>query len=228
MRSNKVKSQNQKVMVGGYCGIIAGLCFLFGMLVYVCFLMEYRFGDINEPFASQVRTMAEHALLLYGWYFIIYIVFGLALLGFQIGIQPYLKVGGLQQACAVLGYLWVGLTLTTGMLANVGNTMILQVVSFDSSSAMYLWYALQMLIDGLGGGHEIVGGVWMLTLGAALISFNIYGLGLKVLAFIIGSIGVLSSAPGLSMLGGAFGLGCIVWFLIIGALMIKHTSKRYA
>lgn len=228
MRSNFMNKRNLTTMFGGYCGVVAGLCFLFGMLLYFYMLMDHRFGDIREPFEYQVRFMEDNALLIYGWYFIIYIVFGLALLGFQIGILPRLRAGGLRQAGVVLGYLWVGLTISTGMLANVGNTMVLQLVSVDSKAAMFLWHTLQMVINGFGGGNELVGGVWMIILGATMKPFGVFDNSLKVWGVAVGLIGVLSSVPGWTMLGGIFGMGCIIWFVITGGLMIKHTGINNA
>lgn len=218
-------TKEQKVAVGGYCSTIAGLCFLFGIGVYVRFFLDHQYGDISAPFDSQLRVLSEHSLLLNAWYFIIYIVFGLALLGFQIGVEPLQKTGGVRQASAVLGYFWMALTIATGMLANVAGPMVVQLASHDREAASFLWYAMQMVIEGIGGGNELVGGLWMITLALTLRGVSAFEQGLRVLAFAVGMMGVLSCAPSLVELGGIFGVGCIIWFLAMGIRMIRFRGR---
>lgn len=215
-------------LLTGTTSWIAGLSFLVGMIVYVALLSYVSYGDTAQAVLPQLEFIASYSTLLYVWYFVIYILFGLALIGFQISIKTHLVTDFFRSFALILGYLWAGITIVTGMLANVGTHMILELMGQHQELAISQWYNLQMLINGMGGGNEIVGGLWLIAMGLSLnIHCSLTPL-LRSIALVFGCVGVLTAAPMLEYLGGIFGVGCMLWFFVMGSYKLVKYKREIA
>jgi hypothetical protein len=84
-----------------------------------------------------------------------------------------------------------------------------------------VWTAIGAIQDGLGGGVEIVGGVWVLLISIASLRSSALPRALSYLGFMIGAAGILTVVPSLAELGTVFGLGQIIWFAGLGIIMIR-------
>jgi hypothetical protein len=84
---------------------------------------------------------------------------------------------------------------------------------------------------GLGGGNEIVGGVWVLLVGWAALRAGELPRALNYLGVVIGVSGILTVVPvsrvlgAVEMLGLVFGLGFIVWFVWLGIIMLRNGAS---
>jgi len=221
----EILRKSQSHLLAGSASVVAGLSFLVGLVVYFSVFVSASYGDMTHDVLTQLNLMSSHSTLMYVWYFVIYIVFGVALIALQVGIKPYLEAGVLSSIALIFGYLWSGLTITCGMLANVGTYMILQLMPHQQDIAISLWYTLQMLLNGIGGGNELVGGVWLAMLGLSLANDCTINRWLKWVAVIFGCFGVLTSVPMLTELGGVFGLGSMIWFLVMGRYQLDLYKK---
>lgn len=207
-------------LLAGTASVMAGMCFLFGMIVYITVFSFGSYGDIGKSIAPQLTLMSTYSALMYLWYFVIYIVFGVALMVFQIAIKPHLQTGWFASIALVFGYFWSGLTIASGMLANIGTHMVLELMGVSQELAISLWYTLQMLINGIGGGNELVGGIWLLLLGLSYKADLIIERWLRVVAIVFGGIGLFTAVPILTDLGEIFGIGSMVWFLVMGCYQL--------
>jgi hypothetical protein len=114
------------------------------------------------------------------------------------------------------------LVIASGMIASVGLTAVEKIHENQPQEAASLWSTLGVGQNGLGGGVEVVGGVWVL-----LISLWSWRSGimmptwLNVIGLIVGSAGILTLVPSLSSLGAVFGLTQIVWFIGLGAVLLQ-------
>jgi len=81
----------------------------------------------------------------------------------------------------------------------------------------------------LGGGNEIVGGLWVLLLSIAGLKGSHFSRALNYLGIFIGLVGVATIYPA-DLLTEIFGLGQIIWFAWIGfaMLMIASDGNRSA
>lgn len=215
-------------LLAGTASVIAGMCFLFGMIVYIAVFSFDSYGDIGKSITPQLTLISTHSALMYLWYFVIYIVFGVALIVFQIAIKPYLQMGWFASMALVFGYLWSGLTIASGMLANIGTHMVLELMGVNQELAISLWYTLQMLINGIGGGNELVGGIWLLLLGLSYKADLIIERWLSVVAIVFGSVGLFTAVPIFTDLGEFFGIGSMVWFFVMGCYQLERYRKEKA
>jgi hypothetical protein len=109
----------------------------------------------------------------------------------------------------------------SGMVANVGLEAVVDLHGNDPAASAALWTAVSTVTDGLGGGNEIVGGLWVALLSWAALRFGGLPKALAYFGLLIGVAGLVTVVPGLSSLGIVFGLGCIGWFLWLGVEQLR-------
>ena len=82
------------------------------------------------------------------------------------------------------------------------------------------------MVVGLGGGNEIVGGLWVLLVRWAALRAGELPRLLNDLGLVLGVAGILHTAvPALETLGAVFGLGLIVWFVWLGIVMLRSNPS---
>jgi hypothetical protein len=82
--------------------------------------------------------------------------------------------------------------------------------------------ALDPVIEGLGGGTEIVGGLWTLLISWAALRSGGLPRSLNNAGLVVGMAGILSAVPALGEAAVmVLGLGQIVWFAWLGLAMLR-------
>lgn len=161
------------------------------------------------------------------WTLFIYVVFGIALVVLAVALHDRLGVRSpaLAQVATAFGLIWAGLVIASGMVASVGLETVDALYAKDSAQAASAWVVIGALQDGLGGGVEIVGGLWVLLISSAALQGRQLPKALNYLGIAIGIAGVLTLVPPLAELGAVFGLGQIIWFAWLGLLMLREVRQ---
>jgi hypothetical protein len=161
-------------------------------------------------------------MLFQVWNLVIYVVFGIALVVLTTVLHRVLdRPGSIWMSIASpFGFIWAGLVIASGMIASVGLTAVAEGYASNPEQAAQLWSTLGVIQNGLGGGVEVVGGVWVLLISLWSLRRRI-GLPawLNAIGLIVGTAGSLTIVPALSGLGAIFGLTQIVWFLGLGFVL---------
>lgn len=206
---------------GAIGGLIAAATFLFGIALFVSSLSDYTTDDATA--AESVDFLVGHQTTLFVWYLVIFLVFGVAILplaralrGRLVDVSPQLA-----DIAAVFAYIWAGLMFATGMISNIGITAVADLDKTDPGAAEHLWSAINTVTDGLGGGNELVGGMWILLISLAAWGTGRLPTGLNVLGIISAVAGLVTLIPGLSDVGMIFGLGSIAWFAWTGIVLLR-------
>ncbi len=110
------------------------------------------------------------------------------------------------------------------MVATIGLETVATLYSKDVAQAATAWVAIGAIQNGLGGGVEIVGGIWVLLISAASLQ-SAFPKTLSYFGFIVGLAGVLTLVPSLGELGAVFGLGQIGWFVWIGIFLLRRVDS---
>jgi hypothetical protein len=150
-----------------------------------------------------------------------------------LALQDRLRAGAsaMAQIATVFGFIWAGLVIASGMVANVGIATVADLFRSDPVQAGSTWLAIEAVQLGLGGGNEIVGGVWVLLVGWAALRAGELPRALNYLGVVIGVSGILTVVPvfrvlgAVEMLGLVFGLGFIVWFVWLGIIMLRNGTS---
>lgn len=214
--------------VGGIGALVAAGTFLFGIVFFVTLLTDYTTG--NPTPAESVAFLVDNQAALYIWNVVIFIVFGLALVPLVLVLRDYLKPAspGLAQAAGAFGLIWAGLVLAAGMVTNIAISTVADLHDTDPAAAEPVWSALDSVQNGLGGGNEIAGGVWVLLVSWAALKTAVLPRALNYLGLIAGAAGLVTIIPGLEDVGAVFGLGLIVWFAWVGVILLKETTPSPA
>ncbi len=214
--------------VGGVAALVEAGTFIVGIVMFVTLLADYTTG--NPTPAESVAFLVENQAALYVWNAIIFIVFGLALVPVVLALHERLKAKtpALAQASTAFGLIWVGLVLAAGMVTNIGIGTVADLEGTDPDRAATVWAALDSVQNGLGGGNEIAGGVWVLLVSIAALRSAVLPSALNYLGIVSGAAGLVTIVPPLEAVGAVFGLGLIVWFAWLGLLLLREFNVSMA
>ena len=209
---------------GAIGALIAAATFIFGIALFVTSLSDYT--EVDATVAESVDFLVSHQSTLFAWYFVIFLVFGVAIIPLARALHRRLADVSpeLADIGAVFAYIWAGLMFATGMTSNIGITAVADLNETDPAAAEALWSSISTVTDGLGGGNELVGGMWILLVSLAAWGTKRLPKGLNVLGIISASAGLITLVPGLSDVGMIFGLGSIAWFAWTGIVLLRHPS----
>ena len=104
----------------------------------------------------------------------------------------------------------------------LGAGVVVDLFSKDPAQATTVWVAIDSVLSGLGGGNEIVGGLWVLLLSWAALRSGKLPKVLNYLGVLVGLAGILTVVPAFELLMDVFGLGQIVWFAWLGIVMLRN------
>jgi hypothetical protein len=220
---------NNLQKLGGVAALITAATFIagFGLLFTLLVPAGYFAAEVDP--LQNVAFLADNQAIMYIWYLIIYVIFGLFLVVLSLALYERLQAGSptMAQIATAFGLIWAGLVIASGMVANVGAGVVVDLYGPDPAQAASVWLAVNAVVVGLGGGNEIVGGVWLLLISGAAWQARMLGKALNYLGMIVGTAGILTTVlPTLEALGAVFGLGSIVWFIWVGITMLKgHPAK---
>ncbi len=176
---------------------------------------------------EKMTYLAEHQLLFSCVYFVIYVVFGVLLAVLGVGLNEKLQTNNaLVKIGSVFGFVWVVLVIASGMLANIGLNHALSLMEINSEKAFELWRIVSVLVESLGGGNELVGGLWVLLISIAALQAKVFSKGLNYLGLVVGTAGIATVYPE-QLFTEIFGVTQIIWFSWLGLVMFSqsHASK---
>jgi len=211
---------------GAIGGLTAAATFVFGIVLFVTSLSDY----IDASPSESVEFLVGHQSTLFVWYFVIFLVFGVAIIPLARVLHRRLADASPQLAdlSAVFAYIWAGLMFATGMISNIGITAVADLHETDPEAAEALWSSIDTVTDGLGGGNELVGAMWILLVSLAARATERLPKGLNMLGVVSASAGLITLVPGLSDVGMIFGLGSIAWFAWAGIVLLRDPETATA
>lgn len=212
---------------GGLAALFEAAAFILGFWVFLVILGPARYGAADIAPGRHVAFLVANRDLLTAWNLVIYIAFGAALVVLALALHDRLRSAAPALAAigAAFGLIWAGLVIACGMVANIGITVIAGLAVADPVAAAATWLSYKIVIGGLGGGNEIVGGLWILLVGLAAWRARALPRLLAGLAMVVGAAGLLTTIPALAELGSVFGLGLILWFGWAGAILLRGPRR---
>ncbi len=208
--------------IGGFCAILEALIYISAFIIYGGVLV---YPEANASAIEELNFLSDNYTLLSIANIISYVVFGILLAGLVLAIHHRLKkhAPNFSKLTFIFGVIWVGLVIASGMITNIGLTSVLKTGITDPEAAMQIWSSISIVSEGLGGGNEIVGGIWVLFISIIALRGKVFSKPLIFLGIFVGVAGILTVYP-LDLFTEIFGIGQIFWFLWIGITMMrKHT-----
>jgi hypothetical protein len=126
---------------------------------------------------------------------------------------------------SVFGLIWSGVIISTGMIINIAYATVGNLQGTDPEMASTVWTTLDAVTNGLGGGNEVLGGVWVLGISIVALHERLFARWVNYLGVVMGVAGLATVVPPLEDVGAVFGLGLIVWFIAVGINLIKDRGR---
>ena len=212
--------------MGGVAALIMAATFVVGMVLLLAVFEPAGYGSLDVDPGQNAAFLADNQSIMYIWNLVIYVLFGVFLVVLALALAERLKAGSpaMVRTATAFGLIWAGLMFASGMVANIGAGLIGDIIGSNPAQAASVWLARQFVIDGLGGGNEIVGGLWILLASWAALRAGGLPKALNYLGVVVSVAGLLTAIPPLGELGIIFGLGSIVWFVWLGIVMLRSSS----
>ena len=209
---------------------IAGWAAFLEAAIYIsAFVFFGAFWDFpsNVSNIEKFAFLADNQIALSIVNLMMYVIFGalLAVLVSAIHQRLQKNAPALSQLAAIFGVIWVCLVIASGMIANVGLNTVLAISVKEPEQAMTIWLTINAIVEGVGGGNEVVGGLWVVLLSIAAIKVNEFPKMFNYFGLFVGFSGIATVYPA-EVLTEIFGLSQIVWFAWLGALMISPPSQQ--
>ena len=206
---------------GGYAALFEAAAYAFGIALGFSVLAPYMTGALDP--VQTVAFFAEHRATIYLWNQVILILFGIALVVLSLALHERIRSASpdLARVATAFGLLWAGLVLASGMIFNVGTAAVVDLHGTDPTAAGAAWTAIAAVQNGLGGGNELVGGLWTLLVSVAALRQRVLPRALNLVGVVVGAAGLVTLLPALEPVGLVFGLGQIVWFTWLGVVLAR-------
>jgi hypothetical protein len=204
--------------IGGVAALVEAIIYIAAFVFFGAFWNSPSGADAAQQFAF----LAENKTVLFVVNFVMYVLFGIVLAVLVLALHERLKKGAptLSSLAAIFGVIWVGLVIASGMIANIGLAAAIDLANTEPQQAMTMWRAVYSVVEGLGGGNEVVGGLWVLLISITALQNQKLPKALNVFGLIVGLVGVLTVYPA-DVFTEIFGVSQIVWFSWLGITLIK-------
>ncbi len=207
--------------MGGIAALYAGVAYIVGAMGFLLVV-----GWPDDP-ARQVAVLVDNQISLHMLYLLVYQVWAVFLVVLTLALYERLKAGSpaIMQVATAIGVIWATAVIASGMIFNIGMATVVDLHGEDPAQATTLWLAIESVSNAIGGGNEILGGLWMLLISWAALQAGGLPRALNYLGIVIGAAGILSALPGLADVGLVFGLVQIVWFIWVGIAILRSPSE---
>ena len=213
---------------------LAGTASMLMALIYVCAFVYFgamvSFPASNEADAV-MAFVTQNVNALWIAYFTIYVIFGVLLAVVVIAIDDILSScvnqtqSRLLRMGTLFGKIWVCLVIASGMIATIGMSHAVSITAVSNEEAYRLWGVVSMLVESLGGGNELVGGVWVLLTSITALKQRMFGNTVNYTGCFVGLAGIATIYPA-EVFTEIFGITQIIWFIAIGVSLIKRSPAR--
>jgi Domain of unknown function (DUF4386) len=219
--SKKETEMKNLQKMGGFAALYTGVAYIVGMLGFLLVV-----GWPDDP-VQQVAVLVNNQVTQHILYLIVYQVWAVFLVVLTLALYERLKADApaMMQIARAIGIIWATLVIASGMIFNIGMDNVVSLYGTDPARATTVWLAIESVCTGIGGGNEMLGGLWMLLISWAALQAGGLPKVLNYLGLGIGAAGILSALPRLGDAGLIFGIGQIVWFVWLGIIMLRQSPR---
>ena len=212
---------NSLQRMAGVSAILEAIIYVSAFIYWGAFWAYPFDGNVAQKFSY----LSDNQAILHVVNLIMYILWAVLLSVLVIAIYERLKdkSPAITQIATIFGVIWVGLIIASGMISNIGLAAVIKISVLEPEKAMAIYSVIVLIVDGLGGGNEVVGGLWVLLLSIAALKGNDLSKKLNYLGLFVGSAGILTMYPA-EILTEIFGISQILWFLWLGMILLN--SKK--
>jgi len=215
---------------GGLAALACAATYVFGFVFLVTVFAPLGFGTGEIDVSAVVAYIAERPGVMITFNTTIYVLNALALAVLVVALHRRIAKERPDAAAlaGAIGLIWATLVLGAGMIAKVAVEHV-HAPAGDPEAAAELWSTLHAVESGLGGGNEIAGGAWILTVSLAALASGVFGRITAGIGAVSGIAGLVTILPPMGEIAGAvFGLGAILWFIVVGIVLLRQRQAHFA
>lgn len=212
---------------GGVAALYMAISHLLGIVIFLSILDYLSITDS----AQRVALNVDKQSIIFSTNLLMYVCFGFALIILSLALYDRMKLSApaLMQVGAVIGTIWAGSLIASGMVANAGLASVVALYAKDPAQAILTFQSMEAVANGLGNANgEILGGVWTLLISLAALRSGGLPKALNILGLLVGTVGIITIIPALNDFTGFFGIGQIVWFVWLGTMLLRNSSSKMA
>lgn len=211
---------------GGFAALYMAVAYLVVMSI---FLVVLDYPSITDSM-QKVALLVDRQIVIFSTNLLGYVFFGFFLVILSLALNERLKAESpaMMQVATVIGIIWAGSLVASGMVANAGIAPVVALYGKDPMQAALSWQAIESVANGLGNANgEILGGIWALLVSITVLRTGGLPKGLNILGILVGAVGIISVIPMLTdTLVGVFGLTQVLWFIGMGIVLLRGKSQR--
>ena len=213
---------NSGAKAGGIAALLQAFCYVCGFAMLATVMNPGSIEGWSQ--VQKLEFILEREAVFQFWNIIIYVIFGVALVVLVVILHRLLEGSSslLMSIATPFGLIWSGLVIASGMVASIGVSAISETYARNAEEAANSWSIIGTIQDGLGGGVEVVGGIWVLLVSiSSILSGTLLPKALNWIGLVVGIAGIATVVPALSDLGAVFGLTQIIWFVGVGVVLLR-------
>lgn len=207
-------------ILGSVAAFIEAAAYVHG-IIFFAVVLKYNEAVSNS---DKLVLLIDNQSMMLTAYFVIYLLFGIALVFLSVSLYKALKRNGSELATTVysFGIIWSTVVIATGMIHNISIGYFVKLFEINPGQAETAFATLRLITEGLGGGNEIVGGIFTLLVSLANHKVKIFSTTVTYNGFLVGIAGIVSTFPQAAEIAtSVFGLGQIFWFVFVGIGFLK-------
>lgn len=206
-----------KSLLGFFAPLYCGLAYILGI---VYFMIITNYGNLISV-QDKINFFNNNYLSMFIVMNLIYVVFGIIMVFLSFILYNLYKKTLLNKVGLAFGLFWSFAVILAGTLFNIGMKKVLEINTTNSELAIQTWTIMEIIFSSIGGGTEILGGIWILIISILALREKIFNKYINIMGLIIGISGILSHIPNLEFFQMVFGLLQIVWFFAISYPLYK-------
>lgn len=196
----------------------SGLSYVGGIFVYLQ-LLRY---DSATSASEQLAIISSNPVLVHITTLHIYVIFSFGII--VLTTYLYLKLKDQQPILVLLGLIsgviWATILIASGFITMGVTTLLMNGTA--ASGLLPAWQAVDIISNALGGGNELIGGVFTGLVSLAIYKARFAGVATSILGALVFIGGTISALPYLADIGiGIFVISQILWFFSLA----KDISK---
>lgn len=209
--------------LAGVSAISEGLIYI---IAFVYFGAFWSYPVDGSP-AEKMTHLAENQFLFSMIYFLMYVIFGVLLAFLVIGLHERLKrtSNPIATIGSLFGAIWVGLVIASGMISTIGLAHAIDLMDASPQKALDMWTTVSVITESIGGGNELVGGLWVLLISVAANQEGWLPRILNYLGYFVGIAGIATIYPD-ELFAEIFGVSQIVWFVWLGIYLLTQKDAN--
>ncbi|WP_232053626.1 hypothetical protein [Microbulbifer sp. GL-2] len=208
--------------VAGVSAICMGFLYIAAFLFFGFF---WAFPSGGSP-AEKMMFLEGNQIQFSVVYTFMYLVFAVFLGCLVVGLHEKLKrrSRAITAVGSLFGAVWVGLVVASGMIANIGLSYVIDIMEVSLEKAFDAWGIIYLMVESLGGGNELAGGLWVLLISIVGLQAKVFPRPLNFLGLLVGMAGIATIYPD-DIFTEIFGITQIGWFIWIGVSFLRGESS---